>query len=89
MLAMADDEWMDLATAQSVLESWFVVPFSPMELHRLLCALTNHEFVLCKVNGQTTNKAVQHLPNDISLVEFKATDKGIRYFSENNGTDVV
>jgi hypothetical protein len=83
MLAMADDEWMDLATAKAVLESWFSAPLPLTELHCLLCSLLSQEFVSCTVKLQPVNPPAFPLPEDLGLVEFKATGKGARYLSEN------
>lgn len=85
MLAMADDEWMDLATAKAVLESWFSAPMPVTELYRFLCSLLSQEFVSCTVKSQPVNLAALQLPEDLGSVEFKATGKGVRYLSENGG----
>lgn len=89
MLAMADDEWMDLATAKAILESWHAISLPAAELQRLLSTLLVQELVLCTVKGQPKAASALHLPDDLSLVEFKATGQGVRYLSENGGGDAV
>jgi hypothetical protein len=89
MLAMADDEWADLATAKAVLESWFATPVPAAELHRLLSALLSQALVSCTIKSQPVTASGLRLPEDLALVEFKATGKGVRYLAENDGGNAV
>ena len=89
MLAMADEEWTDLATAKAVLESWFAAPLSVADLHRLLSILLSQEFVSCTIKSRPITASTLRLPEDLALVEFKATGKGVRYLSENDGGDAI
>jgi hypothetical protein len=89
LLAMADDEWTDLATAKAVLESWFAVPLAAADLQRLLSALLSQGLVSCTIKSQPATASVLHLPEDLSLVEFKATGKGVRYLAEDDGGHAV
>ncbi len=81
MLAMADDEWMDLATAKSILESWFDVSISTAELGLILCKLLELQLISCTVKFQAVTAATLNVPDELSLVEFKSTGMGLRYLS--------
>ena len=81
MLAMADDEWMDLATAKSILESWFDVSISAAELGRILSKLLELQLISCIVKFQAVTAATLNVPDELSLVQFKSTGMGLRYLS--------
>ena len=85
LLCMADEEWMPLGTARAVLEDWFAASLSLKEVGRLLSTLLEHRLVICTVILQPVHVGEPRLPDDLDLVRYKATAKGIKYLSENNG----
>jgi hypothetical protein len=89
LLAMADDEWADLATAKAVLESWFAVRFSVAELQAHLAVLVNERLVSCTIKSQPCGVVPPTLPEELAFVEFKATGAGVRYLSQHDGGHAV
>ena len=85
LLAIADEEWCDLLTSHSILEAWFDLRISMIEIQQALMRLIAEKLVSCLAIQCHENGFDFVFPVDISLVKYKATELGVNYLETYPG----
>ncbi len=86
LVALCEDDWVDLATARSVLESWFEKSMNLSELQDLTNGLIAEGYLYCRRGDNKLTKLLLLNVNELDAIEVKTTSSGDRYLWTTPGT---